>query len=340
MQRPTSASATLVVDRLDPSCRKLIGIIPSQNTPFARDGSVDLAAVRRVARASISANVAGMLILAVASENRALSIAERDAIGRAFVEETAGRVPIITAVSAPDIDTALTLTRLAVASGADAVCYQAPPGLPRAELSDQIARICDLGPNLFMLQDLDWTGPGLAVDDIAWLFARHERFRAIKVESNPAGPKYTAILDAFEGRLHVSGGWAAAQMIEALERGVHGFMPTAMDHIYVDIHRLFRSGEADAARRLFERMLPFIAFSNQHIDLSIRFYKRLRHVQGIFPTDICRPPTPALDSFQDATTALLARRAADLDADIAARTRGPRIDIAERTRTPSPGHTS
>mgnify|MGYP001129900090 FL=1 len=328
MQPPSNASPSLVVDRLDPACRGLIGIIPSKNTPFTADGAVDLSAVRRVARASLEANVAGMLILAVASENRSLSIAEREAIGRAFVEETAGRIPIITAVSAPDLDTALTLTRLAVASGADAVCYQAPPGMPRQALSDQIARICDLGPKLFMLQDLDWTGPGLSVDDIGWLFDRHERFRAIKVESNPAGPKYTDILNAFDGRLHVSGGWAAAQMIEALERGVHGFMPTSMDHIYGGIHSLFARGETGAARRLFERMLPFIAFSNQHIDISIRFYKRVRHLQGLFPTDFCRAPTPALDSYQEATTALLAQRAVDLDADIAAQARQPRIELA------------
>lgn len=328
MRDDGSETFSVADNRLDPACRSLIGVIPSQNTPFAADGSVDLAAVRKLARASIEANVAGMLILAVASENRALSIAEREAIGRAFVEETAGRIPIIAAVSAPDIETALTLTRIAVSSGADAVCYQAPQGLPLAELSDQIAGICDCGPKLFMLQDLDWTGPGLAVDDIAALFNRHERFRAIKVESNPAGPKYTEILNAFDGRLHVSGGWAAAQMIEALERGVHGFMPTAMDHIYVTIHALFARGETDAARRLFERMLPFIAFSNQHIDLSIRFYKRVRHLQGIFPTAECRSPTPALDSFQQATADLLARRAVDLDADMAAQAKQQRIRIA------------
>ncbi len=32
---------------LDPTCRRLVGIVPSQNTPFDPDGTVDLAAVRK-----------------------------------------------------------------------------------------------------------------------------------------------------------------------------------------------------------------------------------------------------------------------------------------------------
>ncbi|MET0606035.1 MAG: dihydrodipicolinate synthase family protein [Beijerinckiaceae bacterium] len=301
---------------LDPACRGMIGVVPSQNTPFDADGAIDLAAVRRVARASIEARVAGMLVLAVASENRSLTIDERRAVGEAFVDETGGRVPIIAAVSAPDIATAVALTKAAVASGVDGVCYQAPNGVSRDTLDEHVARICDLGPKLFMLQDLDWTGPGLSMEDIGWLFERHERFRAIKIEANPAGPKYTLALETFGGRLHVSGGWAAAQMIEALARGVHAFMPTAMDYIYVGIYTRFASGDVDGARALFERMLPFIAFSNQHIDVSIRFYKRVRQLDGIFPTAECRAPTPTLDAFQSAILDQLAARAVELDREI------------------------
>lgn len=137
-----------------------------------------------------------------------------------------------------------------------------------------------------MLQDLDFQGEGLSISDIAWLYERHPRFRAIKVETTGAGPKYTELLRTFGGELHVSGGWAVMQMIEALERGVHGFMPTAMDNIYVRIHDLFASGQQDAAIALFEKLLPFVAFSNQHIEVSIRFFKRLRLNDGVIPPQV------------------------------------------------------
>jgi 4-hydroxy-tetrahydrodipicolinate synthase len=307
---------------LAPACRRLLGIVPSQNTPFLPNGEIDYDGIRRLARASLEAGVAAFLILAVASENRALTIAERQRIGETFMAEVAGRVPVIIAVSAPEIETALALTRQAVAVRAEAVCYQAPAGIGREALADQLARIADLGPPLLMLQDLDFSGPGLSIPDIEHLFRRCPAFRAIKVEANPAGPKYTALLDAFGGALHVSGGWAVMQMIEALERGVHAFMPTAMDSIYVAIHTLFVAGRKAEATALFERLLPFVAFSNQHIEVSIRFFKRLRRLDGCFATDLCRPPTATLDSFQQRTLDALAPRAVALDREIAARRQG------------------
>lgn len=305
------------LDRLDPTCRRLIGIVPSLNTPFLADGAVDESAVARLVEASVAAGVTGLLVLAVASENRALSIVERGRIGAIIMETAARRLPVIVAVSAPGLDTALELTRQAVALGAEGVCYQAPAGIGRTALGDQIGAIAALGPPLVMLQDLDFAGPGLPLDDIAWLCEHHPRLRAIKVETQNAGPKYSALLTRFGGALHVSGGWAVMQMIEALERGVHAFMPTAMDHIYVQIHRLFAAGRREEAEALFGQLLPFVAFSNQHLEVSIRFFKRLRLLDGTFATDHCRAPTVPLDPFQMASMERLAPRAVALDKALA-----------------------
>lgn len=51
-------------------------------------------------------------------------------------------------------------------------------------------------------------------------------------------------------------------MMEALHRGVHAFIPTAMDAIYVAIHRRFRDGDWRGARALHVRIAPELAFSN------------------------------------------------------------------------------
>ena len=45
-------------------------------------------------------------------------------------------------------------------------------------------------------------------------------FTAIKVETVPAGPKYCAVAEHTGGRLHLSGGWAAMQMLDGLARGL------------------------------------------------------------------------------------------------------------------------
>ena len=55
-------------------------------------------------------------------------------------------------------------------------------------------------------------------------------------------------------------------------------------------HRLHQAGRRAEARALFDRVLPVLAFSNQHLDISIHFFKRLLHAQGIYPTPNVRPP--------------------------------------------------
>src|SRR5690606_13244997 len=106
---------------------------------------------------------------------------------------------------------------------------------------------------------------------------------------------YSAVLDATGGRLHVSGGWAAMQMIEALDRGVHAFLPTGLHGLYTRIYALYASGDRAAARAAFDALLPILAFSNQHLDISIHFFKRLLHRQGVYATPRVRGPILPFD---------------------------------------------
>src|SRR5690606_21691457 len=89
--------------------------------------------------------------------------------------------------------------------------------------------------------------------------------------------------------------WAVSQMIEALDRGVHVFMPTALHAIYVRIYQSHTMGQREEARGLFEQVLPILAFSNQHLDISIHFFKRLLFAQGIYPTPAVREPILPFD---------------------------------------------
>jgi 4-hydroxy-tetrahydrodipicolinate synthase len=297
------------------------GIVPSLNTPFTADDRIDEGGVASLVDATVNAGAAGMLILAVAGEQGSLSAAEKEQVARIIVARTQHRIPVVMSVTAPEVMASRDLAAVARAIGADGVCCQAPAGLAGDALEDAIARIADAGPDLFMLQDLDWSGGGLPLETILRLFERVQQFRSLKVETVPAGPKYTRVLAATGGRLHVAGGWAVSQMPEALTRGVHAFMPTALDHVYCRIYRLWHAGRHDAARALFERLLPVLAFTQAHINISIRFLKHLRHRQGIFATDRCREPVPALDDIQQAEMAMLVARALALDAEAARESR-------------------
>jgi 4-hydroxy-tetrahydrodipicolinate synthase len=146
-----------------------------------------------------------------------------------------------------------------------------------------------------MIQDLDWTGSGLDLDLIVELFERIEAFSYLKVEVIPAGPKYSAVLKATGGRLHVAGGWASNQLIEALDRGVSAIMPTAMTGLFVRVFEAYQRGNREEAKDWFHRMLPVLAFTRQHLDTSIHFHKRLFHERGIFTTHRVRKNTVVYD---------------------------------------------
>jgi 4-hydroxy-tetrahydrodipicolinate synthase len=175
------------------------------------------------------------------------------------------------------------------------------------------------GPGPIMLQDLDWHGPGLALALIARLAERVPELCAVKIETAPAGPKYDAVRRATAGRLHLSGGWAAMQMLDGLARGLDAFIPSGMLPLYVRIFDLWSAARRDDARALFERALPVLAFSNQHIDVSIRFWKHVRRRQGLFATERCRPPARAFDAVQREEAARLADDAIALEAEVGRR---------------------
>jgi len=141
-------------------------------------------------------------------------------------------------------------------------------------------------------------GYGVKVDMVKRLFEEIPCFRSFKLETAFAGPKYTEVLKATGGCMHVSGGWAVQQMIEALDRGVHAFAVTCMPEIYCRIYKLYAGGDRDAALKLFDRLLPVLAFTNQYLDVSIWFFKRLMWKMGLYQTPDVRQPIRPLDEFQ------------------------------------------
>ncbi|MCC7208750.1 MAG: dihydrodipicolinate synthase family protein [Anaerolineae bacterium] len=275
---------------------RLRGIVTVLNTPFTEDDEVDLDALGAHVEHAIQCGVAGFLVPALASEVYKLSANERMRMVRATLDAAGGRVPVIGGATAGSPDERLAAARELVALGCDAI-LAAIPYTDAADYTRQVEALARLEPPLLMLQDWDAAGAGLPLALIGDLFERFEAFRSIKIEVVPAGVKYTQALEATGGRLHVAGGWAVTQMIEALDRGVHALMPTGLHPVYVRIFRLYQQGDREGAAALFRRLVPVLAFSNQHLDISIHFFKRLLHRQGIYPTARVRQPITPFDSY-------------------------------------------
>ena len=290
----------------------LRGIITVLNTPFTEADALDLASLRKNVACAMEAGVAGFLVPAMASEVGKLSPAERRAMIEAVVDEVAGRVPVIGGASADSIEERRVRASEALAIGCEGVLvsvgYQNDDQYRR-----EVFDIAELTPPLLMIQDWDFHGYGAPVPLIAQLFEEIDCFKCLKVEVVPAGVKYSEVLEATGGRLHVSGGWAVMQMIEALDRGVHAFMPTGMHRTYVEIYRRYHDVSRDSVRDLFNELLPVLAFSNQHLDMSIHFFKRLLHRQGIYATPRLREPILPFDAHHERIAAEMIERVVDIE---------------------------
>lgn len=289
----------------------LDGIVSVLNTPFDRDGAIALDALRANVSRAIEAGVVGFLVPAMASEVTQLTEAERRGLLEVVTEVARGRAAVVAGCSASTRDERCSYVRMANDLGCDGVLIAA--GTPEEDaLRADLESVFSLDPPFLMLQDWDAEGPGLSVDLIAALFDDYPMFRSIKIEVKDPGPKYSEVLAATSGLLHVAGGWAVTQMLDGMDRGVNAFMPTGMHEIYCEIHRRYVNGDRSAATRLFEEVRPLLTFSNRSLPISIEFFKLLLHREGVFPTPFTRLEVPALTARDREEAEQLVRHAIDL----------------------------
>jgi len=274
----------------------LKGIVTVLNTPFTKYNTIDHKVLKQNVNEALKAGVAGFLVPAMASEVYKLSENERLKMVETVLETAGDQVPVIAGAGETDLLKSKKILRSYIDIGCENVLFQIP-FKNEEQFKSHFMDLASLNPKMIMLQDWDASGYGLQDELIYDLFENVEAFRCLKIETVPAGVKYSRILELTDGKLNISGGWAVSQMIEGLQRGVHAFMPTGMHYIYVSIYSLFEEGKMEKAEALFQKILPILAFSNQHLDISIHFFKRLLFRQGIYPTPNVRQPILPFDKL-------------------------------------------
>ncbi|MBW7886088.1 MAG: dihydrodipicolinate synthase family protein [Caldilineaceae bacterium] len=279
-----------------------IGILGVVQTPFTAADEIDRWSLLRLIEDVLDARIDGLLVPAVASENAYLTLAEKLELAATVQAAVSGAVPVFWGAGAHDEETAVHVGQRAQQAGAAGLLVAVPPSLyeDQAQIVPYFVRIARQVDLPLMVQDLQFGGPGMEIEVIARLCTEVDAVRYLKIETVPAGPKYTAVLAATGGRVHVSGGWAVQQMAEALDRGVHAMIPEcSMVRIYKAIDARHRGGQREAARELFRSLAPILGFTNQQLEVSIRFFKRLLVRKGIFRSPRCRLPTPDFDVYQE-----------------------------------------
>ena len=281
------------------------GVILALPTPFTGENQVDAAALGKHVQAALAAGVAGLIVLAAASEVEKLTAAEQTLIVKTVVAEVNRQVPVLGSVAAATADARQRQAQQFRELGCDGVVVNIPYANDR-QYTREVWELADLKPGIVLLQD------SAPVALLKQLFDDIEALRGLAVEASAAGGKATQALQAARCKLHVSGHWAAMQMIEALDRGVHAVTVSGLPEIYAQIHTRYHAGQRAAAQELFDKLLPLLAFAGQHPDLAIYCVKRLLVKQGIYTTANLRAPHWAFDARHEKIAEELIARALEM----------------------------
>jgi dihydrodipicolinate synthase/N-acetylneuraminate lyase len=238
------------------------GIIPAVTTPFAASGAVDTEALQGNVRALLQAGVHGIVGTGTMGEAGSLSTRERREVIAAIAEAAEGRVPVIAGVSAGTAEQAGAYAADAAAAGAVALMCLPPLGYRGDE--DEIAAFyaavgAATGLPLMAYNNPEASGVDMPAALIARIAERVEQVVAVK-ECSGDVRRIPLLLHATDLEVLVGGDdWA----LEGFAAGATGWVSGVADVAPAQCVALYehcRAGELEAAREVYDRLLPLGRF--------------------------------------------------------------------------------
>ncbi len=270
---------------------EISGVLPVLAVPFNRDGSLDLDSIPKLVEHCINNKATGVVIFGLASELYKLNDSERIQILEKVISSVNSRVPVIVGTEHSGTLAAVARSIEAEKLGASALMLY-PPTFIKPDEANVLSYFKEVGSAVkipIIIQDAPaWTGVPLPVSLLSRIIKEQPNVCYIKLESPPIGDK--AKLLKSEG-FKIIAGYGAIHLMEDLTAGIDGFMPgCSLPGIFVEINDLFKSGNIEKARTLYQLVLPLLTFQLTSLDTFIEIQKLLlKHLQ-IFSTSYCREP--------------------------------------------------
>jgi 4-hydroxy-tetrahydrodipicolinate synthase len=297
-------------------------------TPFHDDGRIDEGSIDRLTDFYRDAGCNGITVLGILGEAPKLDGQEAVDVATRFIRR-ADKMQIIVGVSAPGFAAMRSLARSVMDAGAAGVMIAPPPHL---RTDDQITTyfkqaVEAVGTDIpWVLQDYPLTltvvmTPAvirrIIMDSPSCVMLKHEDW--------PGLEKITA-LRAFQKDgslrpLSILTGNGGLFLDFEMERGADGAMTGyAFPDMLVDVVRMSKAGQRDAAHDLFDAHLPLIRYEQQQgVGLAVRKYVMKR--RGMIASDAQRKPGSSLTAAARSEVDYLLSRVARKDkrADVATR---------------------
>ena len=279
---------------------KLEGVYSVLPTPFADNGDVDEASLRRVVELCIAAGVNGVTALGVTGEVARLDDGERAKVLEIVVDQVAGRIGVVAGTSADGTRTCIQYSRHAKAAGATAVMVS-PPRMPKLNSEAVVRHYIALAEAVdveIVVQDYPpISGYAMEPALLARVAREIPRARTIKLEDPPTPFKTSRILEQAAGLdVRIFGGLGGVFLLEELMAGATGAMTGfAFPEVLVKIVAQYQAGDIDSAADVFYRAVPLMRFEFQEgIGMAIR--KEVLRRRGALTSAATRAPGAALDA--------------------------------------------
>lgn len=288
-------------------------------TPFAENGSLDLASTDRMVDFYLAHGVAGLTILGILGEATKLSSQESRTFTKQVLARVNGRVPVVVGASSPGFAAMRELTESVMDMGASGVMI-APASSVRSD--EQILAYFDmvnqtLGGNVpWVLQDHPVsTGVKISNAVLLDILKNSANCVMLKHEDSPGLGKLSAIRAASErGDLKriaiLTGNGGGLFLPEELTRGADGAMTGfAYPEMMVGVCNAHAEGDIELAHDIFDAYLPLARYEQQPgIGLAVRKY--IMAARGAIASPTLRDPGPKLSAADIADIERLTKRQA------------------------------
>jgi 4-hydroxy-tetrahydrodipicolinate synthase len=296
------------------------GVYVIAPTPFHDDGRVDEASTDRMTEFFREAGCTGITVLGMMGEAPKLDAAEALGVARQVIRR-AGDLPVVVGVSAPGFAAMRSLARSVMDAGAAGVMI-APPSTLRTD--DQIVgyyagAVEAIGADVpVVIQDYPLSiGVVMTPGVIRRIVEAHPSCVMLKHEDWPGLDKISTLRGwQAEGSMRpisILCGNGGLFLDFETERGADGAMTGyAFPDMLVDLVRLAKAGEREAAHDLFDAHLPLIRYEQQpNLGLAVRKYVLRR--RGVIASEAQRKPAAALSAAARAEIDYLLSRLARHD---------------------------
>ncbi|HJV85160.1 MAG TPA: dihydrodipicolinate synthase family protein [Noviherbaspirillum sp.] len=302
------------MNKLDINAR---GVYLIAVTPFAEDGSLDLASTDRMVDFYLERGANGLTILGIMGEATKLTAEESRTFTRQVLKRVNGRVPVVVGASSAGFAPMKELTQSVMDMGASGVMI-APASSVRTD--EQILAYFDmvnetLGPDVpWVLQDHPVsTGVKMSNSVVLSILKNSLNCVMLKHEDCPGLGKLSAIRAASErGEVKrvaiLTGNGGGLFLPEELSRGADGAMTGFVyPEMMVGVCNAHAAGDTERAHDIFDAYLPLARYEQQPVaGLAVR--KHILAARGAIASAAVRRPGPKLSAADIADIDRLTRR--------------------------------